>query len=156
MANGTWTSFDADKRKELLEAVTSCGGNISRACALVNVSRNYVYYLRKEDPEFRAELEAAVELGVEVLEDECRRRAFDGVDEPVVHKGQFCYDDKGNQLHVRKYSDTLLIFLLKGARPDKYRDRHEFSGPKGGPIPVAGVHIYLPDNGRGKPDVDAD
>jgi hypothetical protein len=26
---------------------------------------------------------------------------------------------------VRKYSDTLLIFLLKGARPAKYRERQQ-------------------------------
>jgi hypothetical protein len=37
---------------------------------------------------------------------------------------------------VREYSDTLLIFLLKGARPQKYRDnvRQEVSGPNGAPL----------------------
>jgi hypothetical protein len=29
---------------------------------------------------------------------------------------------------VRKYSDTLLIFLLKGRKPERYRERVEHSG----------------------------
>ena len=29
---------------------------------------------------------------------------------------------------IRKYSDTLLIFLLKGALPEVYRERYEISG----------------------------
>jgi hypothetical protein len=39
----------------------------------------------------------------------------DGTLEPVFHQGQ----EVGQ---VRKYSDTLLIFLLKGRKPDTYRD----------------------------------
>ena len=31
-------------------------------------------------------------------------------------------------------SDTMLIFMLKAARPEKYRDRHELTGAGGGPI----------------------
>ncbi len=47
-----------------------------------------------------------------------RRRAVEGVDEPRFHDGQICG-------HVRKYSDTLLIFMLKARRPDKYKERGE-------------------------------
>jgi hypothetical protein len=39
---------------------------------------------------------------------------------------------------IQEYSDTLLIFLLKGLRPEKYRERFEHSGPgKGGAILVS-------------------
>jgi hypothetical protein len=40
---------------------------------------------------------------------------------------------------VQKYSDTLLIFLMKGVRPEKYRERfgHEITGKDGGPIETA-------------------
>ncbi len=42
---------------------------------------------------------------------------MEGVEEPVRwYKGE-----AGGM--VRKYSDVLLIFLLKGLRPDKYKDR---------------------------------
>jgi hypothetical protein len=41
-------------------------------------------------------------------------------------------------LGLREYSDTLLMFLLKGLLPERYRDRvkAEISGPAGGPIPI--------------------
>ena len=62
-------------------------------------------------------------------EDEAVRRAHDGVDEPVFYQGKACGV-------VRKYSDTLLIFLLKGRRPEKYRDRpsHAVGVPDDGPV----------------------
>ncbi len=49
------------------------------------------------------------------LEDEARRRAYDGWLEPVFHKGV----KVGT---VRKFSDTLLIVLLKAHKPEKYRE----------------------------------
>ncbi len=36
--------------------------------------------------------------------------------EPVFYKGKAI-------AAVRKFSDTLLIFMLKGAKPEKYRDK---------------------------------
>ncbi len=43
--------------------------------------------------------------------------------------------------YVREYSDILAIFLLKGLRPDKYRDRVEMRGA------LAHIDIsYLPDH----------
>jgi hypothetical protein len=45
------------------------------------------------------------------------RRAYEGVERPVTVAGK-------REL-VREYSDTLLIFLLKGLRPAKYRERYD-------------------------------
>ena len=39
------------------------------------------------------------------------------------------------------YSDTLLIFLLKGLRPQKYRERYEHTGANGGPIAIQPVRL---------------
>lgn len=75
-----------------------------------------MYRLRESDPAFAAEWDQAKRIGAEALEDEARRRAHDGWDEPVHFQGQMVDT-------VRKFSDTLLIFLLKGAMPDKYRER---------------------------------
>lgn len=47
------------------------------------------------------------------LEDEARRRAVEGVEEPVFYQG----DVVG---HVKKYSDDLLKLLLKANRREKY------------------------------------
>lgn len=79
------------------------------------MTRNGVYALRLRDAEFRRRWREAVNKSVDVLEEEARRRAVIGVEEPVFHRGEICG-------HVQKYSDTLLIFLLKGMRPKKYRD----------------------------------
>jgi hypothetical protein len=39
----------------------------------------------------------------------------EGVEEPIVYQGEITNT-------VRRYSDTLLIFLLKARRPEKFRD----------------------------------
>ena len=54
--------------------------------------------------------ESALEVGVAALEDEAHRRAFDGHEETVWFQGQAVGA-------VRKYSDSLAMFLLKTHRP---------------------------------------
>lgn len=105
------------------------GGNVSRACEESGTARQRVYEWRAADPAFATAWDEAVEAGTDELEEEARRRAYEGVDEPVFYQGEMCGT-------IRKYSDTLLIFLLKGRRPDKYREnvRTEHTGKDGGPI----------------------
>ena len=63
-----------------------------------------------------------------------------GVNEPVIWQGKASVveDDKGEKhaVTVKKYSDVLLMFLLNGRRPNKYKQRHEHehTGKGGGPI----------------------
>ncbi len=68
--------------------------------------------------------EEAREEAADHLEDEARRRAVDGWDEPVYGSGGTGVGtvEVGT---IRKYDSTLLIFLLKGARPEKYRERFD-------------------------------
>jgi len=89
--------------------------NVGRACAAVGVSRYTAYKWRKEMPEFAESWDDAMRAGVLALEDEAHRRAFEGTTEPVFHRG----DEVGS---IRKYSDTLAIFLLKAHNPEKYRE----------------------------------
>lgn len=97
--------------------------NVGKACVAVGISRQTAYNWREDDPEFAAAWERAMKAGLLALEDEAHRRAFDGVDEPVFYKGDECGT-------VRKYSDTLAIFLLKAHAPEKYREtsKVELSG----------------------------
>jgi hypothetical protein len=104
------------KASQFLEVLRQTGGNVSRACAAIELTRTRAYEWRAADPLFAEAWDEAVEFGTDELEEEARRRAFSGVDEPVFYQGEMCGE-------VRKYSDTLLIFLLKGRRPDKYRER---------------------------------
>lgn len=103
--------------------------SVAHACKAVAISRTQAYKWRREDPEFAAAWDEAKAIGAGVLEDEAVRRAQEGLDEPVFHQGKVIST-------VRKYSDTLLIFLLKGMKRDVYGERiqQEISGPNGGPI----------------------
>jgi hypothetical protein len=104
------------KKKGILATIRETGGNVSKACQLAEISRRTIYNWKSEDAEFAAAWEEAVDFGTDELEEEARRRAFAGVDEPVFYQGSECG-------MIRKYSDTLLIFLLKGRKPETYRER---------------------------------
>lgn len=108
ISEDTWDMFFA--------AVTKYAGNVSRACELQKITRTTVYDHRDADPVFAARLEQAKQRGIDVMEDEATRRAVEGVDENVLYKGDVV-DVKTT------YSDTLVQFLLKGNRPEKYRER---------------------------------
>jgi hypothetical protein len=120
-----------EKKSAFLDALAE-SGNVSLASGAVGIDRRAVYEWRAVDPDFAERWEAAKALGIEACEDEIRRRAFAGYDEPLSKDGKLTGDV------VRKYSDTLAIFLLKGAKPEVYKDRvaNELSGPNGAPIAV--------------------
>ena len=94
--------------------------NITVVSRLMGISPSNIYAARKKDPKFDEDILAAVEEGYDLLENEARRRAVDGVVEPIFYKGEQISDERGNPTGVRKYSDTLLTFLLKGYRPKKF------------------------------------
>ncbi len=111
------------KKRAFLRALVETGGNVTRACELAAIDRSTPYSRQwRDDTEFQAARESARFMAAEALEAEAIRRGFEGVEEPVGwYKGQ-----PGG--YITRYSDTLLIFLLKGALPNKYKDRMEFRG----------------------------
>lgn len=110
-------NLEHPKKAAFLAAYARCG-IVSRACRAAEVGRTTHYEWVKTDPEYKAALENARHEAIEVLEAEAIRRAKKGWLEPVFHEGVVCG-------HKRKFSDTLLIFMLKGAAPEKYRERVE-------------------------------
>jgi hypothetical protein len=140
-------------------------GNVTAACDAADVGRATVYEHADRHPDFKEAWQEALEAAADLLELEARRRAHDGIDEPVIYQGELCgawVDGQGNAvakdtpgarlipLTVKKYSDSLLMFLLKAHRPDKFRERSsvEHSGQGGEPIPIRLVEVVKPD---GKP-----
>jgi hypothetical protein len=122
------------KQAAFLAAYSECG-NIKLAGEISKTDRFNHYDWMKIDPTYPERFATAKEMAVETLEAEARRRAVEGVEEPVYGSmGQGA--GTGQVGTVTKYSDVLLIFLLKGAAPEKYRDRldHRHSGAGGGPI----------------------
>lgn len=111
------------KRAAFLEALARTA-NVTEAAALAGIGRTAAYDWRHDDPVFAAEWEAAVDEAADRMEREALRRAVEGVEKPVFGSlGQGL--GSGEVGRVREYSDTLLIFLLKAARPDKYRERQD-------------------------------
>ena len=106
MANRTIRT--PQKRAKFLEVLAE-GWSVQKAAAAAGMGRSAAFAWKREDHEFAAAWEAAYEDGTDHLEDVAQSRA-EGA------------------------SDTLLIFLLKGRRPNKYRERIEHTGKDGGPI----------------------
>lgn len=94
MANRTKAT---PKKAQFIEQLQR-DANVSRSCEAVDLARSTVYGWKREDAEFATQWDEAVSMGVGALEDEAVKRALKG-------------------------SDTLLIFLLKANKPDKYSDR---------------------------------
>jgi hypothetical protein len=127
------------KKRRYLESLVFTGGQVTRAADLADVSQSLPYKWAASDPEFAEGLAVAKRMAAEALEAEAVRRGFEGVVEPVGwHQG------KAGGL-VTRYSDNLLMFLLKGQFPDKYKDRMEFRGS------LANLNVeLLPDEIVGK------
>ena len=117
-------------------------GNMTKACAASGISHARVRTAILKNPEFRDALEDARALVADRLEDALRDRAIEGVDRLKFDKnGNPCIDprvlsDDGKPVpYVEKeFSDHAAIFLLKGLRPEKYRERYEYTGKDGGPL----------------------
>lgn len=72
-------------------------GIVTQAALDAGIHRDTAYFERSQDPEFAKEWEAALDRGVDMLEDVATKRAYEG-------------------------DTTMLIFLLKHRRPEKYRE----------------------------------
>lgn len=96
------------KKREFLGAF-AVTGTIAGACRTTGIDRQTVHNWKRKDPAFVEAFEEAKEVAIEHLENVARERAVAG-------------------------SDVLLIFLLKAARPEVYRDRYEVTGRNNGPI----------------------
>lgn len=111
-----------------LGAFSECGV-IGRAAEIAGCARKTHYRWLLDDPTYPPRFEDARDQACDRLEMEARRRAVEGVMEPVFGSG-----GKGQGTvrvgDIRRFSDTLLIFLMKGAMPEKYRERQsvEHSG----------------------------
>jgi hypothetical protein len=124
---------------KFLAALVQTGGNIVRAAAAAGIDRDMHYSWLEKDPTYPPRFAAAWDRAIDTLEAEAARRAFEGVTEPVFHAGKrvldIATDEDGNikrneagkpiavPAAIRKYSDSLLMFLLNGNRSKKYRHR---------------------------------
>jgi hypothetical protein len=92
---GRKKGHDLPYERRFLNALR-CGLSVTRACIRAKVAFSTVHSWRSRDPEFRTKWDEAIEQGTSYLEDVATERAIAG-------------------------SDRLLMFMLSGRRPGKYR-----------------------------------
>jgi hypothetical protein len=101
-------------------------GNISKSAEIAGINRRDHYDWLKNDEKYVDAFAKSAQIAGDSLEAEGFKRALEGWEEPVFYQGE-------QTATIRKFSDTLLIFLLKGAKPNKYSDRslHTLQNPDG-------------------------
>lgn len=111
-------------------------GNVRRAAIAAGVGRTTVYRERKKAKRFREAWDEAMQEATDLLEEEARRRAVEGLVRYKFHQGAPVLHPVTNEAYYElEYSDTLLIFLLKAHRPEMFRERYEHT-IQGGDKPV--------------------
>lgn len=106
-----------------LEAVRDTG-IVRRGMEAARKSRSTVYRHREAVPAFRIAWDDSIQDACDDLEQEAWRRARKGVPELILHQGQIVRDEDGNPLVRWRYSDSLMMFVLKRHRPE-FRDNYE-------------------------------
>lgn len=115
----TGRNFTADKKERVLNHL-ALGYSIAGSAKKVGVSPATISAHRKKDEHFNTLCELAIEQGTEYLEDVALERVTEGVPRSVYYQGEKVDE-------TRDFSDTLLIFLLKARKPEKYRDRMDLT-----------------------------
>ncbi len=104
------------KKKAFLDELTRNGGRVPAAAKKAGIDRTTPHIWAKRDAKFRAQMMEAIELSTDVLEQEAIRRAMGAKRKLFDEDGRPVTDRVGG-------SDTLLIFLLKGRKPEVYREK---------------------------------
>ncbi len=92
------------------------GKTTSAAADAAAIDIAWPFRWRDENRKFASAWKAADAAGADLIEEEAFRRAVKGVEKPVYRAGEVVG-------HVADYSDTMLMFLLKARRPERYGPR---------------------------------
>jgi hypothetical protein len=124
-------------------------GNVTMAAQAAGVCRGGAYRARQRHPAFAELWDEAIQESADLLLAEARRRAYDGVDRPVIYQGElqgvwvgpdgqpcpeYAAEARFIPLTVKEYSDKLLLALLAAYRPEefgrkvKHEHRHRVAG----------------------------
>ena len=106
----------AKKKRKVFLGVLAKTGRVAEAARAVGYTDTAtLQQYRRNDEEFAEAWEFALEAAANALEEEAIRRATEGVLEPVFYKGHVAG-------YKTNYSDTLLMFILRGLKPGTYRE----------------------------------
>lgn len=143
-------------------------GRITSAAEAAGITREHHYGWLRTSPAYCEAFERAWEEKGDLLEEESFIAATEGYFEPNVWQGRFIYpqiwdadklnpatgetgmwvDEPGAKpFGVYRKSSADRLFLLRGMKPEKYRDRvsAELTGKDGGPIETVSITEVLRD-----------
>jgi hypothetical protein len=118
-----WTSWTPKKMTALLGELRK-GKSKTAAYTKAMIPRSTFYHWYKQEQDFRTLVDDAIDEGTDRLEDTAHDRAT----------------------REENPSDTLIIFLLKGRRPDKFRDNStmRLEGSQDAPLTVTMIRHNIP------------
>lgn len=100
-------------QKQAFLNALSAGHSVRAAAEAAGAAFDEPHAWREGDRAFADRWQRAEDAGTDVIEDEAYRRAVTGVEKPIYRGGEVVG-------HVADYSDSMLMFLLKSRRPDRY------------------------------------
>jgi len=132
--------FTHEVQERFLDQLVESGGNVSKALSGIPITRQMLKKYLKKDAEgkgkFNERYNDAMDMGLAELEDEATRRAKDGVTEDIFYKTK--------KIGVRrKYSDSLMKFILEGRKREVYGKESKLK-LEGGDSPLS-VNGELPE-----------
>jgi hypothetical protein len=117
-----WTP---ERQRGFIETLADTG-SVEAACKSVDMAQRGAYELRRQPggESFRAAWQAALQIGVQRVEDVAMDRALNGVEEPVYSYGELV----GTR---QRYNDRLLMFILRNRAPDRFGASSGSGGRRG-------------------------
>ena len=129
------------KQSQFLAAFAELG-TICHAANVSGLSYSDHYKWLERDPTYPARFEEACNKSRDKLEREAIRRATEGVARKRFYPKGHRYE--GQEYTEFEYSNNLLIFLLKGNLPEKYRERYDVNQTTKAEVHVKVESLDLP------------
>ncbi len=150
--NGSKGASSSRTARQRFLFMLSKTGNASKACQTSGLTRRQVMTLRDGDPAFGQAYDDAMNEAADLLEAEAWRRALEGTTQPVLKGGRPVVNPAtGEMVVVRRYSDPLLMLLLRGCRPEKFQMHGRMSMPAD---PMIGIREIAIDNDPPRAEVE--
>jgi len=121
-----------------------CVGSIARAAKLSGIHRQRHFEWMRSARYVECFTEAQSQTAI-ALEEEARRRALNGVLEPI-------YQSKELVGYKRRFSDSLLAMLLEANNPEKFKVPDKKTETKDN----INLNVYIPDNRRERVPVEGE
>jgi len=127
MEDRKWTPALTKELKMVFLRAYARHGIASDGTLAAGITYRTFYRWQKEDEVFSEDCKTALMMANDLMEREARRRAIDGFERPIIYQGEVTgeYTD---------FSDSLLTTLMKGNKPEKYKERTQLSGSVGRPM----------------------